>query len=248
MSPEPRGAAAGPPAVDPGAVAARIDEVRARIAAAGGDPRAVELLAVTKGFGSDAPRAALAAGVADLGESYAQELVAKAGDLDAVPATGPDGRPAAPRWHVIGRLQRNKVRALAGVAALWQSVDRLDLGLEISRRAPGAAVLVQVDLTGEPQKGGCPPGAVADLVARLGDEGLEVRGLMGIGPFGDPEAARPGFRLLAGMADELGLPMRSMGMSGDLEVAVQEGATMVRVGRALFGPRAARAGAGGTRH
>lgn len=233
--------------IDPSAVAARIDLVRHRITAAGGDPGAVTLLAVTKGFGPDAPLAALAAGVADLGESYAQELVAKAAAVAAAPVP-PEGAAPAPRWHVIGRLQRNKVRALAGVATLWQSVDRLDLGREIARRAPGAAVLVQVDLTGEPQKGGCPPAEVADLVARLDDEGLDVRGLMGIGPAGDPEAARPGFRGLARAADELGLPVRSMGMTGDLEVAVQEGATMVRVGRALFGPRAPWRGAGGTPH
>lgn len=236
-----------PPPVDPAAVAERIAAVRRRVTAAGGDPAAVALLAVTKGFGADAPAAALAAGVADLGESYAQELVAKAAAVADLGAPA-DARVGAPRWHVIGRLQRNKVRSLAGLVSLWQSVDRLDLGLEIARRAPGAAVLVQLDLTGEPQKGGCPPGEAAALVARLGDEGLDVRGLMGIGPAGDPEAARPGFRRLARTADDLGLPVRSMGMSGDLEVAVQEGATMVRVGRALFGPRAPRAGAGGSRH
>jgi len=180
---------------------------------------------VTKGFGIDAVEAALGAGLVDLGENYAQELLEKA-----------PGHPRV-RFHFIGRLQRNKVRPLAPLVALWQSVDRLELAREIARRAPGAAVLVQINLSGEPQKGGCAPGEVAALVAAARDLGLDVQGLMGVGPAGPREAARPGFRELVALADRLDLPVRSIGMSADLEVAVQEGATMVRVGTDLFGPR-----------
>jgi hypothetical protein len=116
---------------------------------------------------------------------------------------------------------------------------------EIAKRAPGAAVLAQVDLAGLPGRGGCQPDEAPDLVAGLRDLGLDVRGLMAVGPPGPPEAARPGFRLVRDLADRLDLPERSIGMTADLEVAVQEGATMVRIGTALFGPRA---GGGDLRH
>jgi pyridoxal phosphate enzyme (YggS family) len=204
-----------------------LDAIHRRISAAGGDPGAVTVVAVTKGLGADAVTAALAAGLVAIGESYAQELVTKAA------AVGEPG----PEWHFIGRLQRNKVRGLAGLVSLWQSVDRPALAEAIARHAPAAAVLVQVDVTGEPQKGGCPPGDVAALVATCGGLGLDVRGLMAIGPLGPAEDARPGFRRVRELADELGLAERSMGMSADLEVAIEEGSTMVRVGTALFGPR-----------
>ncbi|MGH9213649.1 MAG: YggS family pyridoxal phosphate-dependent enzyme [Acidimicrobiales bacterium] len=219
-------------------MAERVAAVRERIARAGGDPAQVQLVAVTKGFGVDVVRAALAAEVVDLGENYAQDLLAKVADLD--PATDP-----TPRWHFVGRLQRNKVRKVAPSVGLWQSVDRLSLGTEIARWAPGAPVLVQVDLTGEPTKGGCPPSDVPQLLDGLAALGLDVRGLMGIGPLADPEAARPGFRELSQLANKYGLFERSMGMSADLEVAVQEGATMIRVGSGLFGPRP---GSIGVRH
>lgn len=209
-------------------VAGRLDDVWRRIERAGGDSDRVRIVAVTKGFGPDAVRAAGAAGIADVGESYAQELTAKAGALDAG---------AAPRWHFIGRLQSNKVRALAPLVATWQSVDRPSLVDEVARRAPGATVFVQVDVTDEDAKGGCRPDAVEGLVAYGRAAGLEVAGLMAVGRTGPPEAARPGFRLLRALADGAGVEGRSMGMSGDLEVAVEEGATMVRLGAALFGAR-----------
>lgn len=215
------------------AVHAAADRIRDRIADAGGDPETVALVAVTKGHGAGAARAALGAGLVDLGESYGQELAAKADELIADPG------PVAPRWHAIGRLQRNKVRLIAPHVELWQSVDRAVLAEEIARRAPGAAVLVQVDVTGEPQKGGCPPGEVAILVSHCGDLGLRVRGLMAVGATGPPSAARPGFLALVALADRHGLEVRSLGMSGDLEVAVACGSTMVRVGTDLLGPRPA---------
>ena len=204
-------------------VADRLAEVRARIERAGGDPDGVKVLAVTKTFGPDAVREAVAAGLVDCGESRAQELLSKAPEV-----------PAEVRWHFVGRLQTNKVRQLAPHVALWQSVDRPDLVAELAKRAPGARVLVQVNVSREPQKGGCDPDAAADLVAQARSAGLDVAGLMCVPAIG---GAREGFRLLRALADDLGLEERSMGMTGDLEVAVEEGSTMVRVGTALFGPR-----------
>lgn len=220
--------------------------IRARVEAAGGDPERVTLLAVTKGQPLAAVEAALAVGLVDIGESYAQELVAKAdtladADADADAAGGPL---PAPRWHFIGHLQRNKVRLIAPHVHLWQSVDRLSLAAEIAHRAPGAAVLVQVNVSGAEQQGGCVPQRVAAVVEGCTDLGLEVRGLMAIGVQGTDEEVRAGFRTVRDLADRLALPERSMGMSGDLEAAVAEGATMIRVGTALFGPRSDRPAVG----
>jgi uncharacterized pyridoxal phosphate-containing UPF0001 family protein len=220
--------------VDPGAVAERLGELRARIEGASGGRR-VQLVAVTKGFGVDVVRAALGLGLDAVGENYAQELLAKHAELDTDSEV-----PSPPSWHFLGRLQRNKVRQLAPVVAVWESVDRPELLAEIARRAPGATVFVQANLSGEAQNRGAALIDVPALVARGRELGLDVRGLMGVAPAGDPEAARPGFRALVALADELDLPERSIGMSADLEVAVQEGATVVRVGRGLFGPRPAR--------
>jgi PLP dependent protein len=209
-------------------------EVRRRIDAAAGG-RTVDLVAVTKGFGVEAPVAAVLAGLTDCGENYAQELVAKARAVDELVAAG--DLPAAPRWHMLGNVQRNKVRQLAPHVAVWQSVDRIELGEEIARRQPGAVVFAQVNISGEDTKSGCDPADAAALVGALQAGGLEVRGLMGIGPAGPAEAARPSFALLVRLADELGLPERSIGMTGDFDVAIEEGSTVVRVGTALFGDR-----------
>ncbi len=210
-------------------VAARVVEVRARIAAAasraGRDPAAVTLVAATKTVDPDRVQAVIDAGVPDVGENRAQELLAKAPQI------------VGARWHFLGRLQRNKVKPLVPWVACWQSVDRAELGAEIARRAPspGARVLVEVNLGEEPQKGGCPPGELAALVERLRGDGLDVAGLMTVPPHeGDP---RHWFATLRERAGALGLAELSMGMTEDFEVAVEEGATLVRVGRALFGPR-----------
>lgn len=221
--------------------------IQERITDAGGDPGRVRLLAVTKGQPTSVALAAVELGLTDLGESYAQELVAKADDLqdqlDRIELTdnGPP-RPRRPeaRWHFIGTVQRNKVRLVAPHVHLWQSVDRLAVAAEIGRHAPGAAVLVQVNVSGSDQQGGCPPERVAAMVEGCTDLGLEVRGLMAIGARAPGDAPRAGFRVVSGLADRLGLAERSMGMSGDLEAAVAEGATMIRVGTALFGPRGQR--------
>jgi len=207
--------------------------VRDRIAAAGGDPEVIRLVAVTKGQPTQVVQAATEAGLVDLGESYAQELTTKADEMDEV-ADQPEPRL---RWHFIGHLQKNKVKQLAPVVHLWQSVDRLSVASEVARRAPGAAVLVQVNVSDAPQQGGCQPSLTASVVEGCTDLGLEVRGLMAIGVQGPPDAQRAGFRTLRTLADALGLPERSMGMSSDLEAAVAEGTTMVRVGTALFGER-----------
>jgi hypothetical protein len=213
-------------------VAERLAGFRRRIAAVSRDPAEVTVVAVTKGFGADAVRAALGAGLVDIGENYADELVAKAAETtEAVPA---------PRWHFLGAVQRNKVARLAPVVSCWQGVSRREEGQAIAKRQPGAVVLVQVDIAGIPGRGGCPPEEVPDLVASLGQEDLEVAGLMAVGPPGPPEEAREGFHRVANLADQLDLRIRSMGMTDDLEVAVAEGSTMVRIGRGLFGDRPAR--------
>ena len=206
----------------------RLAEVRARIEAAGRPPDDVVVVAVTKGFGIDAVEAANAAGLVDVGENYAQEL---AGKVDEARAD------TDRRWHFLGRVQRNKVRLIAAAVHLWQGVDRVSAGEEIARRAPGAKVLVQVRIAGDEGRNGCEPDDVPELVERLDDLGLDVRGLMAVGPAGPPELARPGFRTVSALADRLGLVERSMGMTDDLGVAVEEGSTMVRVGRGLFGAR-----------
>jgi pyridoxal phosphate enzyme (YggS family) len=209
------------------AVADNVAAIRDRIARAGGDPDAITIVGA-KPPSVEACHEAIAVGVVDLGENRAQELLAKAPLVDGA------------RWHFIGRLQTNKVRSLAAHVSLWESVDRSEVVSELARRAPGADVLVQVNISDEPQKGGCAVAATEGLVDEARAAGLVVRGLMGIGPDGPPEGARPGFTALARLADELDLEVRSMGMSNDLEVAVQEGATMVRVGTGLFGPRPSR--------
>ncbi len=188
----------------------------------------VEVVAVTKGFGPAAVEFAAAAGCTAIGENYGQELLAKADTIERLGLA----------VQFIGRLQSNKVRKLVGRVDLWASLDRPSVIDEVARRDPGAAVLVQVNATGEDRKGGCDPEDVGALVDRAGAAGLYVRGLMTVGPtVGPPEAARPGFRLVRRLTDELGLDVCSMGMSGDLRVAVEEGSTSVRLGTVLFGPR-----------
>lgn len=194
---------------------------------------AIVLVAVTKTFPADSWAAVVRAGGHDVGENYAQELVTKADEFARRYADLP-----RPRVHFIGRLQSNKVRSVAGVVDLWQTVDRRSLLTEIARWAPGAEILVQVNATGEADKGGCAPSEVSDLVAEARRQGLVVQGLMVVGPTdGDPDRTREAFALVTRLADAESLPVRSMGMSGDLETALAAGTTMVRIGSALFGDR-----------
>lgn len=225
----------GPVVVDPALVeriAERLRSIRGRIAER--TDRAVRVVAVTKGHPVEVLEAAVRAGCTDVGESYAQELLAKRRRLAEDDAT----RSSSVPWHFVGRLQSNKVRQLAGVVDVWQSVDRSSLAGEIARRDPGATVLVQVDLAGLAGRGGAPMREVPTLVEHVRSVGLDVVGLMGVGVPGPPEASRAPFAELVAMADDLGLAERSIGMSGDLDVAVESGATIVRVGSALVGPRA----------
>lgn len=163
-----------------------------------------------------------------VGENYAQELLAKWAELDDV-VVG---------LHFIGRLQSNKVRSLAPLVDVWESVDRRSLLEEIAARRPGANVLVQVNATGEANKGGCVPHEVTALVSHGLDLKLNVSGLMTVGPTdGDPAATRRAFARVRTLVDDLGLATCSMGMTHDLDIALDCGTTRVRVGTALFGAR-----------
>lgn len=236
----------------------RLAEVRRRIVEASADrgPDAVRLIAVSKGQSVEAIRAAWDQGQRDFGENYVQELVSKAEQLGDLTDGGL-------RWHAIGRLQRNKARDVARIASVIHAVDRAELAREIDRRAsaadrrapggsasaPGGSatarleVLVEVNVGAEASKGGCAPAEVGPLLdAIAGCPNLVVRGLMTIPPETDsPEDARPFFRALRELRDRHGgaaaLPELSMGMSHDFEIAITEGATIVRVGTAIFGPR-----------
>lgn len=214
--------------MDAATIAERVEDVWARIEASGGARDRVRLVAVTKTFGVEAVVAAHAAGLDDFGENYAQELEAKASSVRDV------------RWHYLGPIQRRKVRDLAPLVSLWHGVDRFEEGEAIARHAPGAEVLVQVNVSAEPSKQGCSWDEAEPLIERLRELDVDIRGLMAVGPLAEPEAARPHFRRLAALARSLGLPELSMGMSSDLEVAVEEGATIVRVGTSIFGSRTAR--------
>lgn len=223
-------------------IAARLAQIQARVRAAcaqaGRDPAEVRLIAVSKVHPPEAVEAALAAGQVDFGENYAQELQSKADALQAH---------ATLRWHFIGHLQRNKVRLVVGRAALIHTVDSLRLAEELNTRAPGLQeVLVEVNTGGEDNKSGVRPEealSLCEALTRLPN--LRLRGLMTIPPAVPTEAVAPYFRLLAELARAgrgRGLPLQelSMGMSGDFEVAIAEGATLVRVGTAIFGERPAR--------
>jgi pyridoxal phosphate enzyme (YggS family) len=213
----------------PDSVSRRLDAIRRRIDDT--DRRfdhRVEVVAVTKGFPGWAIEEAVGAGCRLVGENYAQEVLEKRAVIEGTGA----------ELHFIGRLQTNKVRQLVGLVQVWSSLDRASVIDEVAKRAPGSRVLVQVDTTGDPAKGGCALSMVDECVSRCAEQGLRVEGLMTVGPTDAPaEAARGGFRAVRALVDELGLGVCSMGMSGDLEVAVQEGSTELRIGTALFGAR-----------
>jgi len=208
-------------------VAQRLAAIDARIRER--TDRPVTVIAVTKAFGVDAVRAAVAAGCRDIGENYAQELI------DKMREYGGHDRPTV---HFIGRLQSNKVKMLAPVVDVWQSVDRTSVVDEIARRAPGARIFVQVNATGEADKGGCDPGLVPELVETARTRGLRVDGLMVVGPTdGDRQRTAAAFATVAALAREVGVHELSMGMSDDLDLALDAGSTMVRIGSAIFGGR-----------
>jgi pyridoxal phosphate enzyme (YggS family) len=216
---------------------ARVRETISRHQAAAGWRHSVTVVAVTKTHGPEAVCAAAAAGITAVGENRVQEALSKQA---AVPEVSIE-------WHLVGTLQRNKAKHAVGRFALIHSVDRLDLAEELNRRVSAGArqaVLVQVNCSAEPQKGGVEPAALPALLDALRTlDRIDVRGLMTMAAFTDDVAEqRRAFRLLRTLRDDAAarghaLPELSMGMSGDYAVAVEEGATMVRLGTVLFGER-----------
>lgn len=226
-------------------LAARYEGILATIEAAtqkaGRSPESVTLVGVTKNVEVDRMQAAYRLGVHDFGENRVQEWVSKTAALANI----------SPRWHLIGHLQTNKVKRVVGDFLLIHSVDswRLAEALDEAAREKGLtqAILVQVNASGEPSKYGLPPDELPDVLVRITQElrNLRVEGLMTVAPYADdPESARPFFKRLRELRDNatylpagIRLEHLSMGMSRDYAVAVEEGATLVRVGSALFGPR-----------
>ncbi len=216
---------------------ALVRETVARSQASRGWRHPVRIVAVTKTHGPEAVQAAVAAGLRDVGENRVQEALQKQQSLADLSV----------EWHLIGSLQRNKARTAVGRFALIHSVDRMDLAAELARRSTDAGrqrVLVQVNCSGEPQKGGVSPESLPALLEQLQTlERLEVQGLMTMSALtGDQAEQRRSFRLLRELreaAERSGhrLPELSMGMSGDYAIAVEEGATMIRLGTVLFGER-----------
>lgn len=218
-----------------------LDRIRKAAVACGRDPQSVRLVAVSKTVAAERVRAAVAAGVDTLGENYIQEARAKIEALAALPVA----------WHFIGHLQSNKAKYAVRLFELIHTVDSLKLAAELDRQAARAGktqrVLVQVNVSGEASKSGASQAEAGRLVADIGKLAhLSVEGLMTMPPFFDqPEKARPSFRALRRLRDEIqqrhlpGVDLRelSMGMTGDFEAAIAEGATLVRIGTAIFGER-----------
>ena len=204
-------------------------DVSARIASTGRNPDEVTIVAVTKGFDVSVCRLALEAGLRILGENRVQEAMKK---MDEVPEAD---------WHLIGHLQTNKVKQAAGRFALIQTVDSVRLADAIASHAPNQAVLVEVNIAREPQRSGAAPEDALELIAAT-SKLLDLQGVMGMGPAtGDPAPAFNELRRLHDDSEQRigkGLPVLSMGMSGDFEAALAAGSTMLRLGQALFGPRA----------
>jgi pyridoxal phosphate enzyme (YggS family) len=219
-------------------VSAAIERVQKRIALAceraGRDPDGVQLVSVSKGHPVEAIREAYRAGMRVFGENYAQELESKASELSDLTDI---------RWRFIGHLQRNKIKLIARAGATVDTVDSARLAEALSAKAAASGanmeLLMQVNVTGETQKSGCTPAGVPALVELVrGLPNLDLRGLMTVAPdVEDVEATRPFFATLRELAEANGLRELSMGMTHDLEQAVEEGATMLRIGTAIFGPR-----------
>jgi PLP dependent protein len=224
---------------DPARAVAGLAQVRERITRAcvrvGREPSSVRLIAVSKRHTPEAMRAVYAEGQREFGENYAQELMQKAEALRELPDL---------RMHVIGKLQRNKVKDVVRAASLHavDSVDSLRLAESLADRAAEAgrvlSVLVQVNVAGEAQKAGVSEAELSGLLAAIsGWPSLTLEGLMVIPPDVEPDQRRPHFRRLRELGQLHGLPELSMGMSDDLEIAIEEGATQVRIGTAIFGER-----------
>jgi pyridoxal phosphate enzyme (YggS family) len=235
------------------ALAARIERVQARIAEAAGrvgrQPADVELIAVTKTVPAHIVRAAWELGLTAFGENRVQEALEKIPLVSAADVAGGGGEPQI-AWHMIGHLQRNKVKWVVPRFALIHSVDSLRLAQEIDKRAAAAGrrmpILLEVNVGGEESKFGFTPDELMERAAYVAElPNVDIRGLMTVAPLmEDPEAVRPYFACLRRQRDQLqsALPSiewrhLSMGMTDDFEIAIEEGATLVRVGRAIFGER-----------
>lgn len=221
--------------LQPDEIRANLTAVERRIVAAcdaaGRRREEVTLVAVSKTFPAAAVDAAIAAGAADIGENRVQEARDKKADVAG-----------AARWHLIGHLQSNKAKDAVLLFDVIQSIDSTSLAEKVGRAAAAAGkrqeVLIEVNIGREPQKTGVDPaevGALAGSISRI--ESLVLAGLMAIPPFGEAEATRSYFRELRTIQQDLGLQHLSMGMTDDFDVAIEEGATIVRVGRAIFGSR-----------
>lgn len=206
-------------------VRSKLDEINRAIEELGrGD---VTVIAVTKGFDRSAIDCAARLGIADIGENYAQELAEKT----PLPDTA--------RAHFIGRIQRNKVRKIADVVRLWHSVSRPEVLVELAKRSESPRALIQLAAAGDPSKDGVEVGQLESMLEVASAQGVAIDGLMTIGVFGDAERTRQSFFEMARIADQFELRERSMGMSGDYRDALEAGATMLRLGSVLFGPRPA---------
>lgn len=219
-------------------VAANLAGVRTRIEQVGADPARVRVVAVTKTFGPAAVRAAAAAGLSDVGESYANELVAThdAVTSDDAVATHDASAPGGLTWHFLGVLQRNKLARLAPRVDVYQAVCTSRDARALADRVGAARCYVEVNVAGDPARPGCAPAALDGVVEAVRAAGLRLEGLMCVA---SPDRARAAaeFASLRACADELGLEGCSMGMSQDYDLACAAGSTMVRLGTALFGPR-----------
>jgi pyridoxal phosphate enzyme (YggS family) len=226
------------------------DRIAGAARRAGRDPAEITLVGIAKKQPLERTLATIGAGLRVLGQSYVQEARTMHPQIEAALAADPTTGDFQLEWHMVGRLQRNKAALATRLFDVVESVDRPELADALARRAEASGtrldVLVQVSLCDEPQKGGCEPDGVNALVRRILDlPNLRLAGLMTV-PASNPdgEAARPIFRRLfemrhglVGLDPNLAKSALSMGMSGDFEVAVEEGATLVRVGTALFGER-----------
>jgi len=214
--------------VNPETVAENLRKIRGDIERAGRDPDEITIVAVTKGFGAEVCRAALTAGLTNLGENRVQEALAKIAEVEGA------------TWHLIGHLQTNKVKVAGNHFALIQTLDSMHLAEALARHDPNQKVLVEVNVAREAQKSGVAPENAVELVAGV-SQLLDVKGLMAMGPsHGDPTPAFDELRQVRDQAQERrgkALPILSMGMSGDYELALRAGSTMLRLGTALFGPR-----------
>jgi len=215
-------------------LSSRLVQVRERIASAcarsGRSPESVRLLAVTKVFGPEAIRDAYALGLRDFGENYVQEMERKAPAIADL---------AGAHFHLIGHLQANKTKRAAQLFSAIDSVDTPRLASRLNAESKRIDVMIEVKLSTEASKSGAAPGHLPELVHAIGNcPNLRLTGLMTVPPWSeDPEQSRPFFAQLRGLAEDFGFSELSMGMSNDLEVAIEEGATWVRVGTALFGSR-----------